>query len=447
MRARSFVLAIALVCVGGLGPVPATAAVDPDCLKDPLVGNTPQGVALIPQLTTKNEPMAISIIGALLEDCPNTTVTARTPGGGLITVPLNQNFPAAILPERLGGFLVLPLGYGAGMWQLTKITSGGTTKTLHHPFDVYRGVQVTLADPAPAAAPNPVSVSGSVKRYTSTGALAGIPNATVAIYNPNPLFSDLRYLKTTAAGSFSGTVALPPGDTFLRAVSSGSMTPTSTIATVTEPLPPPPVKIKLVFFNPDGYVNEWWRLAASTTPGTQFNDLQRLTPMGWRTTGSFGYSAGNGSIVRWWKPSAPGNYTLRLRVGGGAAAYYQPVDPIVVASKQTIPTYVDAKVRPTNGGTVYGGTPMTLDGHLKVRYSNGTIGPFANQQIRIQTRPAGTSTWTTGIATLKTSSTGYFLTHWAMRYQSNVDIRFLFLSPYVTIKNGAIVKSNIKVSP
>ena len=434
------ILALVLVLGYVLAPMPASAAVDPDCLKDPYVGNTPMGNPVVPMLKTKNEPVDIGIIGALLADCPNTSVTARTPGGGLITVPLNVNLPQGILPERLGGHLNLPLGYGAGLWQLTKITSGGTTKTLHHPFDVYRGAEVTLNNPATVAAPNPVTFSGTVKRYTSTGALVPSPNTAVAI-------SVLKNLTTNSAGAFSGTAALPPGETAFRATSVLGAASPIRIATVTEPLPPVQTELNAILFKSVAYVNEWWRVDAVTTPGTRYNELQKPTEDGWKSTGSYAYSTSAGKLTRWWKPVAPGTYPLRLRAGGSSTVYHLLSRPIVVTSKQTIPTYVDAKVKPTNGGTVYGGTPMTLDGHLKVRYSNGTIGPYAGQSIRIQARETGTSTWTTTIATLKTSSSGYFITHWAMRYQSNIDIRFLFLSPYVTIKNSQIIKSNIQVTP
>ena len=447
---RRIILAVALIALCGLLPAPASAVVNPGCLNDPKVGITSlMGDVYIPVLTTTNEPLDFAVWGVLLADCPNTTITARTPGGGLITVPLNKNLPAVppLIPQRLGGTLTLPLGYGAGLWQLTKITSGGSSKTLHHPFDVSRGFKLTLDNPAAVAAPNPVAIFGTVKRYTSTGTLTASPNTTVAIYNPNPLFSDLAYLKTNSAGVFSGTVAMPPGDTTFRArlqTTAYNSSPTR-IASVTEPLPPPPTQLNNIVYKSVAYVNEWYRVDALTTPGTRWTDLQKPTTEGWKTTGSYGYSNSAGTVTRWWKPASTGSYTLRLRAGGGSTVY-KTLKTITVKSKQTIPTYVDAKVKPTNGGTVYGGTPMTLDGHLKVRYNNGTIGPYAGQQIRIQARPAGTSAWVTTIATVTTNSSGYFLTHWAMRYQSNVEIRFLFLSPYITIKNSQVVKA-VTVSP
>ena len=447
-----FGVVVVLVAVCGLGGAAPASAVDPDCLKDPVVGNTVYASTYVPELTTKNEPVELAVWGALLADCPNTTVTARTPGGGLISVPLNQNLSGNNygVPDRLGGVLTLPLGYGAGLWQLTKITSGGASKTLHHPFDVFRGGEITLNTPPTVAAPNPVTVSGTFRRYTSTGSLAAAPNVTIAIRERELLVTDRAYLKTNSAGAFSGTVAMPPGETNIDALvpDQTDLYGTSPIrkATVTEPLPPPPVTLDTIAYTSTAYVNQWWRVDANTGPGAQYNDLQKPTQTGWKTTGSFGWSTSAGKLTRWWKPVSPGTYTLRLRAGGNYPAYHQLSKQITVTSKQTIPTYVDAKVRPTNGGTVYGGTPMTLDGHLKVRYSNGTIGPYAGQQIRIQARKSGTTDWTTTIGTVKTSSTGYFITHWAMRYQSKVDIRFLFLSPYITIKNGQIVKT-VPVSP
>ena len=460
MRARSTILAVSLVALCALTPATATAAVNPGCLKDPVIGSAIFGEDLLPTLTTASKPVDIAVWGVKLQDCPNTTVTAVTPGGGVIIVPLNVNLPEKPpdLYERLGGHLTLPLGYGAGTWHLTKITSNGTSKTLHHPFDVHRGGVITLNTPAAVTAPNPVAVSGSVKRYTSTGSLVASPNTTVAIVGDDPGTPALKVLTTTSTGTFSGTVARPPGSTNIRATRPAeafynSASPTDIHyadsdlkkAIVNQAVQPSP-SWTTAQYSGTAYVNEWWRVDTTTTPAKVWTDLQVPTTAGWKTTGSFGFSASNGKVTRWWKPKSPGVYNLRLRFGNAPNGPYYSSFSVTVKSKQTIPTYTDATVVPTSGGTVYRGTPMTAQGHLRVRYSNGTVGPFANQRLYIRAKATAGTNWYLVMGSVVTNSKGYFITHFGMPgVAKNVDIRFLYLSPYVTIKNSQAVKSNVKV--
>ena len=449
-KIRSALLAAALVAAWALMPATAGAAVDPACLTDPRIGPSIYDADELPALTTKNEQVDVAVLGAVLADCPNTSVTAVTPGGGVWTVPLNKNLPAVppYLPARLGGAMTIPLGYGAGTWHLTKITSNGTSKTLHHPFLVRRGGTVVLNTPASTAAPAPVIVSGTLKHYTPTGTLVPSPNTTVAIIEVEGGSPVLARLKTNASGTFSGGIPMMRGETAIVAQPVGDSYGYGVLpikkATVTQAVPP-----KFTFGSiqapATGYVNQWLRFDAKTTPGDQWSDLLKPHGSGWVTTGSFGYTTPAGQLTRWWKPAAPGTYTLRLWAGALNFDYEELT--IAVTSKQTIPTYLDGTVGSTSGGTVYRGTQMTAQGHLKVRYSNGTIGPFANQRVRLAARPAGNVNWSTDLGTVTTNANGYFLRHFAMPYKTNTDIRFLYFSPHVTIKTSGIVKSNIKVTP
>ena len=455
-RARRTIVGVALVAVCGLGgPAPASAVVDPACLKDPVIGGSVLDEDQLPVLKSANVPVDVAVVGALLQNCPNTTVTAKTPGGGLITVPLNLNLPEnpPDVPERLGGHLTIPVGYGAGTWHLTKITSGGSSKTLHHPFTVHRGGTVSLDAPATVWAPTQVAVSGKVWHYSSAGLLVPSPNTSVAIVDGaagNPV---LRRLTTNSAGAFSGTVSRPPGLSNFRAeVAPGTYVYTYSqirTATVNQPFQDWIMGITPAY-KTTAYVNEFWRVDGTTLPWTLWNDLQKPTTAGWVTTGSFGYSNALGQITRWWKPVSTGTYNLRVQLGKNGyqtnGPLYESVQ-VTVKSKQTIPTYVDATVKPTNGGTVYADTPMTAYGHLKVRYSNGTIGPFANQRVLVQARAHGETAWSRDLGAVTTDSNGYFLKHFEMGTNVDTDIRFLYLSPYVTIKNGSIIKSNIQVTP
>lgn len=454
MKARSTILAVSLVALCAVTPATATAAVNPACLKDPVIGSGHLGEDLLPVLKSSNVPVDIAVWGVLLQNCPSTTVTAKTPGGGLITVPLDLNLPEnpPDVPQRLGGHLTLPVGYGAGTWHLTKITSGGTSKTLHHPFDVHRGGAIALNVPATVWAPTPVTASGNVWHYGPDGLLVPSPNTTVTVVADTAGSPVLKHLTTNSTGSFSGPVSMAPGLTnYLAEVAPGtyyytdSATRTGQVNQAVQDwiLPVTPT------YKTTAYVNEFWRVDADTLPWTLWNDLQKPTTAGWVTTGSFGYSNSLTEMTRWWKPVSTGTYNLRLQLGKSG---YQSNGPmykslqVTVKSKQTIPTYVDATVKVVNGGTVYADTPMTAYGHLKVRYSNGTIGPFANQRILIQGRAHGDTAWYWNLGSVTTDSNGYFVRHWELGTHQDTDIRFLYLSPHVTIKNGSIIKT-VDVSP
>ena len=448
------IVAAVLLAGSVLAPAPASAAVDPACLNDPVLGSSPTGQDLVPVLKGGNAQVQLGVWGALLQNCANTTVTAKTPGGGLITVPLSVNLPEnpPDVPERLGGVLTLPVGYGAGTWHLTRITSGGTSKTLHHPFTVHRGGAVALDVPATVWATSPVVVYGKVRRYSPQGLLVASPSTSVAIVADVPGSPVLKRLTTNSAGSFSGPVLMAPGLTSYRAeVAPGAYSYTNSAtrtATVNQPVQDAILSLTPTY-NKTAYVNEFWRVDGATLPWSLWNDLEKPTSAGWVTTGSFGYSNAFAEFTRWWKPVSPGTYDLRLKLGSAGHLVNGPVYKaiqVTVKSKQTIPTYLDAKVGPTNGGTVYADTPMSADGHLKVRYSNGTVGPFANQRILMQGRTHGQTTWSRNLGSVTTDANGYFLRHWEMGTNKDTDIRLLYLSPYITIKNSQVVESDIQVS-
>jgi hypothetical protein len=442
MQVRGMVVAVALIAAGWVPAGPAVAA-GSNCLGDPVVGPDAFGQDAPPALTTKDEPVTLYLWGATLAACPDTTVTVRTPTGGMITVPLNQDVPSQPpdYPERIAGALTIPLGDGAGTWQLTKITSGTSSAVLHHPFDVRRGGVVTLDTPAPVTAPASVRVTGQVRHYTPTGALAPSQGSSVTVYRPGR--TDLAYLTTGADGRFSAGIAMPAGSnpTIAEATDAGYWYGTSdTVEAVVHATAQSAVQVVRLLRSSTAYVNEWWRLDGTVNPGRLWTDLQITNGPGWKSTGSFGYSAANATFTRWWKPTRTGTYKLRIQLGESGV---QPNGPqyreisVTVKSKQTVPTYLDGTVAPTNGGTVYRGTTMSSYGHLKARYSTGRIGPFAGQRITVQASHVP-GIWTTVATSGPTSATGYFLVHWPMPFTEATTVRFVYTSPYVTIKSATL---------
>jgi hypothetical protein len=442
MRLRSTVVVAAILAAGSLPAVTATAA-DSVCLSDPVIGPGIFGEDILPSLTTKSEPVTLAVWGATLAGCPDTAVTARTPGGGLITVPMNQDLTEnpPDYPHRLAGTLTLPLGYGAGTWQLTKITSGTSSTTLHHPFEVRRGGVVTLNVPAPVNAPASVSVSGQVRHYTSTGALAPSSGTKVTVYKPGR--DDLAYLTTNPSGQFGGAIAMPAGSTGIIAEATDAgywYDESDTVDAVVNQAPQPAIQVVRLLRSSTAYVNEWWRLDGTVNPGRLWTDLEIQNGPGWKSLGSFGYSAADANFTRWWKPTRTGTYQLRIELG---QAGVQPNGPqyrqfsVTVKSKQAVPTYLEGTVAATNGGAVYRGTTMSSYGHLKDRYSNGHIGAFAGQRIAIQVSSAHNA-WRTIATSGPTTSTGYFSVHWPMPFTEPTTVRYVYTSPYITIKSALL---------
>jgi hypothetical protein len=131
---------------------------------------------------------------------------------------------------------------------------------------------------------------------------------------------------------------------------------------------------------------------------------------------------------------------LRIELG---QAGVQPNGPqyrqfsVTVKSKQAVPTYLEGTVAATNGGAVYRGTTMSSYGHLKDRYSNGHIGAFAGQRIAIQVSSAHNA-WRTIATSGPTTSTGYFSVHWPMPFTEPTTVRYVYTSPYITIKSALL---------
>lgn len=454
MRGRSVVLAGAIVVAGGLSSFTATAA-DSSCVQDPIFGEEAWGVDTANSLSTKDEQVRLSVYNVTLEQCPGTTVTLRSPTGGTVAVPLSQyvEVDPPNHPQRIAGTLTLPLSTGAGTWQITKIVSGTSTRTLHHPFTVQRAGVVTLDTPAPVAAPAKASVSGQVRHYTATGALVPSHGATGQVHEGNRSVANFT---SGTDGRFRVDIALPVGtnslvaDVYDETYSYGQVGTAD--AVVTQALQPA-IQVPRLVRSSTAYVNKWWRVDGTATPGNLWHELQ-IGPG--ESSGSFGYSASNGTFTRWWKPTRTGTFLLRVELG---QAGVQPNGPqyrdftVAVKSKQTVPTYLDGIVAPTSGGTVYRGTTMSSYGHLRARYSSGKIGPFAGQRVAIQRRSGSSGPWYTIATSAPTTSNGYFLMRWPapsggpVQSPATAPVRFLYLSPYETIKDATLDKGSIIIYP
>lgn len=127
-------------------------------------------------------------------------------------------------------------------------------------------------------------------------------------------------------------------------------------------------------------------------------------------------------------------YYLYVRVWSAStiiANGYAPVD----LQFNPRPTWMEGVAKPTNATVIRPGIKLSTYGHLRVMYSNGSIGPYAGQKVVVQTRPKAkpAASYTT-VATAATSSTGYYYANW--NASVDADVRVAFISPYATIASS-----------
>lgn len=97
------------------------------------------------------------------------------------------------------------------------------------------------------------------------------------------------------------------------------------------------------------------------------------------------------------------------------------------------PTLLSGSVAPNSTGPYYGSL-MKVIGTLKVRYTTGAIGPYANQPVLVQVRGPGESAYST-VATGTGNSRGVFTAYYTQAYRrgSRVDVRLAFAPRAQTI--------------
>lgn len=356
-RTRWIAVLAGVVATSALG-VPAASAADDRCLTTPSIGWW-YGGALppppLPILTTGPTVAAVFITnGEPFPDCSGTTVTAQKIDGTLRrTVPLDTGDSTGSPPQVFAiGFVPIPLANGAGDWVVTGIQHAGGSLAVSVPFRIYRGTSTTLQQPPTVYNPGPTTLTGTVGRYTPTGARILWAGRAVSIY---------RDLGIGQADVLLGTV----------------------------------------------------------------------------------------------RTDVNGRYTARIRISGpvtfrttvdATGGYAGSSSPLVTAQVRPRPATITGSVGATSDRVIRAGTKMSTYGHLQVRYTTGHTGPFAHQQVLIQTRPRGqTSVPYSTVASAVTTSTGYYYTNWLA--QSDVDVRAAYVSPYMSIASAYRWLSFVDVQP
>jgi hypothetical protein len=411
-------------------PVAVAAPAAADCLADPVVGNDAFKQDAPPVLTTADANADLVLWGATLADCPAVSVTLSRPNGSTATVPLDTDVAAdpPTYPERVKGVLPVPLATGAGVWKITKITSGPSSKALDHPFTVTRGGKVVFDQPSAVQEPASSTLTGLVQQYTATGDL--VPSASAAVTIRTFPRREVAHTVTDADGIFYTNAQLPAGSTELAAevTKTGYTIPDSD--RVTAVVREAPARMTRLVAATTSYAGLWWRVDGTVQPPTIPTHLFVQDADGtWQSTGSFGYAADDGTFTRWWRPAVPGSYKLKVFFGGTEASR------VLDLTVKPRPTTITGTANPTTATVIRPGTRMSTYGHLKAIYTTGVTGAFANQKVVVQTRPRGrTATPYATVATATTTGTGYYYANWTAR--TDVDVRVAFISPYSTIASS-----------
>ncbi|MFC0623121.1 hypothetical protein [Kribbella deserti] len=175
--------------------------------------------------------------------------------------------------------------------------------------------------------------------------------------------------------------------------------------------------------------------------GLQYTASGSLVALGGKTVSILN----GGTVLGTSRTDAAGRYAVTFKPSAGISSVNVRIlsgNPQVVNGTWSAnlkaaprPTTLTGTAGPTAGGVVRPGTKMSTFGHLKVMYTNGQTGPYAGQEIHVQTRPRSNpaAPYTT-VVKAKTSTSGYYYANWNAAV--DVDVRVAYLSPYTGVKSA-----------
>ncbi len=430
----------ALVGAAYAGSAHAAPRVDP-CVDVPGVGDLGMN-GMVPVLTTKNEVATVYIVydadGGVT--CPGVTATVqKADGTHRQVVPFDGRGGTGMPPAyTIMAKIPIPVADGAGDWVVTKVTRGTVNLDVSVKFRIRRGTVTTIDQPATVTSPAKSIVTGLVRRYTSTGVLATAPaGLPVRIMHQNGT-SLIASAATGTNGRYKVSVPFTVNATMRAVVPDTTSYAGSESGLVTAHVRANLVRLAVA---PTVTVGQWLRVDGQAFPGRMGTHLEYWNGTAWTSTGSFGPSAANGTFTRWWKPATTGTFRLRISIAknGVDGSPIVRERTVTVTPKQNVPTYLDGAVGATSDPVIHQGTRMSTFGHLRVRYNNGTVGPFANQTVFVQVRPLSDPEvgWYVA-ARPRTTSTGYFYANWNVDYAGDAEVRLVYTSPYETIKSAQL---------
>ena len=410
----------ALVLIGLASPA---AAVD-GCIDTygPHVGYT-DVFWQAPDLAIRDVPLAVPVEVQLPDSpeppsCAGMTMIVQKADGSLRTeVPLNRSGGSGSPPRFTAyGYLSVPVADGAGTWVITKVTHGANSRAAHVPFQVGRASVITLDQPATVTGPGKTTVTGSVRRYTSTGSLVASPARAVRIVHANQV-QVVANTTTDASGRYRVQIPFTRTTTMFADTAAKGLfgsARTGYYRTAHRRM-----ALTALSASPNATVNSFWKVTGSAFPGKLATSLQYWNGVSWVPTPSGGYTAADGSFARYWKPTKAGTFRVRLSLEGRGLDNNLLHKEMTVTVRQLPqqPTYVSGTVGPTAGGPVKKGVKMSTFGRLEILRADGTVGPLAGEVVLVQLKRPSETTWTTYSGS-RTTSTGYHYANWDVPFEA-----------------------------
>jgi hypothetical protein len=361
-------------------------------------------------------PIGINTFTDLKEVCTGMTATVQKADGSHRTVvPLDLDGGTTYPPSWTKyGFLSVPVAGGAGDWVITKVTWGAKFLDTSVPFRVLRTSTLTLEQPARTSGTARTTITGVLKRYSSTGAQVPSPGRTVRILHQtgDALITTAR---TDSTGRYRTTVSFTQNTTLrAEAAETTSEGPASTPYVTAHKL----LAMSYLTAATTANVNTLWKVSGTAFPGKLYTALESWNGTAWVSAGSAGYTAANGSYARYWKPNKAGTFRLRVVVSGLRLdnSPWNREATVVVRQLPQQPTYLTGTIAPTAGPPVRYETKMSSFGFLKIRRTDGSIGPLANAKVEVLAKRSTDATWyVMGGST--TTSSGYFYNNWYVGFQ------------------------------
>jgi hypothetical protein len=360
-------------------------------------------------------PIAVNTVMDLKEYCSGITATVQKVDGSHRTVvPLDLDGGTTHPPSWTKyGYLSAPVADGAGDWVITKVTWGAKFINTNVPFRLVRTSTLTLEQPTRTSGTARTTITGVLKRYSSTGALVPSPGRTVRILHQtgDALITTAR---TDSTGRYRTTVPFTQNTTLrAEAAATTSEGPAYTPYVTAHKL----LAMSHLTAATTANVNTLWKVTGTAFPGKLMTTLEIFRGAAWHAAGSANYTAANGSYARYWKPSAAGTFRLRVVVSGPRLDNSPWNREVTVTVRQLPqqPTYLSGTVAPTAGPPVKNQTKMSSFGFLKIRRSDGSRGPVANARVDVLAKRPSDTTWRV-VGYSSTTSTGYFYNNWYVPY-------------------------------
>ncbi|GAB3814739.1 hypothetical protein [Kribbella italica] len=312
---RRLVVGLGLLLVGVIGLSGPAAAAGDECVKAPVVG-LPRGTVAELSTGVLAHPIGVRVPGDWL-DCSGLQISVQKADGSQAqTLVLDKNGETGA-PEPpvfwKYGDLKIPLGNGAGEWVITKVSRASTVLLTNLRFRVYRADVLTLEPPVRTSGLARTPITGVAKGYTATGAL--VPRVGLRVVITNDAGTQQLGAATTDSTGRYRLSALFTQNGAVRAQVAAVGDYREHLYEHWQPVHKL-LAMSYLTYAPTARVNTGWTVSGTIVPGRLWSSLQIWDGKAWQGSGSANYVAANGAYQRYWKPTKPGTYRLRVVATG-----------------------------------------------------------------------------------------------------------------------------------